>query len=156
MRSTQCDTPINSARAAELLDVDSGHQPAETVTHEIDTAATNVSAEVLTQRKRGSLDPCTGSVIERQDLLDAPKAKGCGQWKENRSIGKVTMHENDSPLMWLTRGAASRRLDSEGEEHRCHCEGERLPRDQSPDRLRGRRIVLNHLVTPPEDAHCTV
>jgi hypothetical protein len=48
VRGAKRDAPIDSARAAELSDIDPSHQPAEAVTNEIDTAASDVPARVLT------------------------------------------------------------------------------------------------------------
>ena len=75
MRRTQRDTPIDAARTAELLDVDPSDEPPKTVANEIDAATANVSPKVLTQIKRGLLDPSAGTVVERKDLLHATKTK---------------------------------------------------------------------------------
>ena len=56
MGRTKRDTPIDATRAPELLDVDPSNEPSEAVANEIDSAATNVCAQVLSQRSRGLLD----------------------------------------------------------------------------------------------------
>ncbi len=75
MRGTQCDTSIDAPRTPELLDVDPSNQPSKTVANEISAATADMPPEVLTQGKRGVLDPGAGTVVEREDLLDATKAK---------------------------------------------------------------------------------
>jgi hypothetical protein len=75
MRRTKRDTAIDATRAPELLDVDPSNQPPKTVTNEINAATADVPPEVLPQSKRGLLDPGAGTVVEREDLLDATKTK---------------------------------------------------------------------------------
>ena len=75
MRRTQRDTAIDATRTPELLDVDPRNQPPKAVTNEINAATADVPPEVLPQSKRGLLDPGAGTVVEREDLLDATKAK---------------------------------------------------------------------------------
>ncbi len=75
MRRTQRDTPVDATRAPELLEIDPSDEPPKTVANEINAATADVSPEVLTQGKRGLLDPGTGTVVERKDLLDATKTK---------------------------------------------------------------------------------
>jgi hypothetical protein len=113
MRSTKRDAPIDPARAAEFLDVDPSHQAAEAVTNEIYAATSDMPAEVLTQGESGSLDPSAGIVIAREDLLKAAKTKVRDQREENGSVCKVTVHDNDGPLISLARGALARALDAE-------------------------------------------
>ncbi len=73
MRCSQRDTAIDATRAPELLDVDPSDESPKAVTDEIDPATANVPPEVLTQSKRGLLDPGAGAVVERKDLLDSAK-----------------------------------------------------------------------------------
>ncbi len=75
MRRTKRDAPIDAPRAPELLDVDPSNEPPKAVADEINAATADVLAEVLTQSKRGLLDPGAGAVVERKDLLDATKTK---------------------------------------------------------------------------------
>ena len=75
MRRTERDTAIDATRAPELLDVDPSNEPPKAVAHEINAAAADVPAEVLTQGKRGLLDPGAGAVAEREDLFDATKTE---------------------------------------------------------------------------------
>jgi hypothetical protein len=75
MRRTKRDAPIDATRASEFLDVDPSNEPSKAVANEIDAATANVSPKVLTQIKRGLLDPSAGTVVERKDLLDATKTK---------------------------------------------------------------------------------
>ncbi len=75
MRCTKRDTAIDAARAPEFLDVDSSNEPPKAVANEINAAAPDVLPEVLTQCKRGLLDPGVGTVVERKELLDATKTK---------------------------------------------------------------------------------
>ena len=75
MRRTKRDTSIDATRAPEFLDVDPSNEPSKVVANEIDAATANVSPKVLTQIKRGLLDPSAGTVVERKDLLDATKTK---------------------------------------------------------------------------------
>ncbi len=77
MRRTKRDTPIDATRAPEFLDVDPSNQTPKAVANEINAATANVPPKVLTQSKRGLLDPGAGSVVERKDLLDATKTKVC-------------------------------------------------------------------------------
>ncbi len=81
MRRTQRDTPIDATRAPKFLDVDPRHEPPEAVANEINAATADVSPEVLTQGKRGLLDPGIGAVVERKDLLDSAKTevRSCGE-----------------------------------------------------------------------------
>ena len=53
MRCAESDTPIDPSRAAKLLNIDPGDESPETVAHEIDAAAPDISAEVLSQSQRG-------------------------------------------------------------------------------------------------------
>ncbi len=73
MRRTKRDTPIDATRAPEFLDVDPSNQPSKTVANEISAATADMPPEVLTQGKRGLLDPGAGTVVERKDLLHASK-----------------------------------------------------------------------------------
>ncbi len=75
MRRTKRDTPIDATRAPELLDVDPSNESPKAVANEINAATADVPPEVLTQSQRALLDPSAGTVIERQDLLDATKTK---------------------------------------------------------------------------------
>ena len=75
MRRTQCDTPIDATRSPELLDIDAGNEAPKAVANEINPATADVPPEVLTQRKRGLLDPSAGPVVERKNLPDATKTK---------------------------------------------------------------------------------
>ena len=75
MRRTKRDTAIDATRAPELLDVDPSNESPKTVANEINAATADVPPEVLTQLKRGLLDPTAGAVVERKDLLDAAKTK---------------------------------------------------------------------------------
>jgi hypothetical protein len=75
MRRAQCDAAVDATRAPEFLDVDPSHEPSKAVTDEIDAATANVPPEIFPQRKRSLLDPRTGAVVERKDLLDATKTK---------------------------------------------------------------------------------
>ncbi len=75
MRRTKRDTPIDAPRAPQLLDVDPSNEPPKAVADEINAAAADVPPEVLTQSKCRLLDPVAGTVVERQDLLDATKTK---------------------------------------------------------------------------------
>ena len=75
MRSTECDASIDSTRAPEFLNVDPSNEPPKAVANEINAATADVPPEVLTKSKRGLLDPGTGTVVERKDLLDATKAE---------------------------------------------------------------------------------
>jgi hypothetical protein len=75
MRRTKRDTSIYATRAPEFLDVDPSNESPKAVANEIDAATADVPPQVLTQGKRGLLDPGTGTVIERKDLLDATKTK---------------------------------------------------------------------------------
>ena len=81
MRRTKRDTPIDATRAPEFLDVDPSNEPPKAVANEIDAATANVSPKVLTQIKRGLLDPSAGTVVERKDLLDATKTKVRSYWE---------------------------------------------------------------------------
>ncbi len=56
MGRAQRDTPIDPARAAQLLDVDPGDQSTETVANEVDAAAPDVSAKVFPQGQRSLID----------------------------------------------------------------------------------------------------
>ncbi len=73
MRRTERDTPIDTTRAPEFLDVDPSDESPEAVANEINAATADVPPEVLTQSKRGVLDPGAGTVVERKDLPDATK-----------------------------------------------------------------------------------
>jgi hypothetical protein len=75
MRRTKRDTSIDATGAPEFLDVDPSNEPPKAVANEINAAAPDVPPEVLTQRKRGLLDPGVGTVVERKNLLDATKTK---------------------------------------------------------------------------------
>jgi hypothetical protein len=81
MRRTERDTPINATRAPEFLNVDPSNEPPKAVANEINAATADVPLEVLAQSKRGLLDPGAGTVVERQDLLDATKTK-VGSYRE--------------------------------------------------------------------------
>ena len=56
VRRAQRDTPIDPSRAAKLLYVDPSNQSTETVANEIDAAPPDVSAKVLPQGQRRSVD----------------------------------------------------------------------------------------------------
>ena len=75
MRRTKRDTPIDATRAPEVLDGDPSNESPKAVANEINAATADVPPEVLTQRKRGLLDPGVGTVVERKNLLDATKTK---------------------------------------------------------------------------------
>ena len=75
MRRTKRDTPIDATRAPKFLDVDPSNKPPEAVANEINAATADVSPEVLTQGKRGMLDPGARIVVERKNLPDATKTK---------------------------------------------------------------------------------
>ncbi len=75
MRRTKGHTPIDATRATQFLDVDPGHEPPQAMANEIDAATAHVPPQVLTQRKRGLLDPGAGTVVEGKHLLDAPETK---------------------------------------------------------------------------------
>jgi hypothetical protein len=75
MRRTKRDTPIDATCAPEFLDVDPSNEPSKAVANEINAATADVPPEVLTQSKRGLLDPGAGSVVERKDLLGASNTK---------------------------------------------------------------------------------
>jgi hypothetical protein len=75
MRRTKRDTSIDATRAPEFLDIDPSNEPPKAVANEINTATADVPPEVLTQSKRGLLDPSAGTVVERKNLLDATKTK---------------------------------------------------------------------------------
>ena len=75
MRRTKRDAPIDATRAPEFLNVDPSNEPPEAMANEINAATADVPPEVLTQGKRGLLDPGAGTVVERKDLLDATKTK---------------------------------------------------------------------------------
>ncbi len=128
----QRDTPIDPPRAAKLLDVDPSDQSTETVADEIDAATPDVSTKVLPQGQRSLVDSGASVVVERQDLLDAPKPKVRRQGEQSGSVGKIAVHEDDSPLLPLARGATRRSPDAEGKEYGCCCDPEGLPCDQTP------------------------
>jgi hypothetical protein len=75
MRRAQRDAAVDATRAPEFLDVDTSNEPSKAVADEIDAATANVPPEIFPQRKRGLLNPRTGAVVERKNLLDAAKAK---------------------------------------------------------------------------------
>jgi hypothetical protein len=75
MRRTKGDTPIDTTRAPEFLDVDPSNEPPKAVANEINAATADVPPQVLAQSKRGLLDPSAGTVVEGKDLLDATKTK---------------------------------------------------------------------------------
>jgi hypothetical protein len=148
MRRTQRDTSIDAAGAAEFLDVDPGNEPPKAVANEIDAASANVPPEVLTQSKRGLLDPGAGAVVERKDLLDAAKTKVGSYREESRAIREVAVDENDGPLIPLARRAAMRPFDPERKERGCCGEAKSLLCDRAPCRSFGYPIVLDHRVLP--------
>jgi hypothetical protein len=58
------------------------------------------------------------------------------------------MYENDGPLIWLARRAATRPFDPERKERGCRGNAKRLLSDQAPCRSFGHLIVLDHRVPP--------
>jgi hypothetical protein len=148
MRRAERDTAIDATRAAELLDVDPSHEPTKAVAYEINAATADVPPEVLTQLKRGLLDPTAGAVVERKDLLDAAKAKVRSDRKQGRPIREVAVDENDGPLIRLPRRAATRPFDSEWKQRGCCGKAKGLLRDRAPRRSFGYSIVLDHRVPP--------
>ena len=119
MRRTERDTPIDTTRAPEFLDVDPSDESPEAVANEINAATADVPPEVLTQGQCAFLDPGARTVVERKDLFDATKTKVRGYRDQSRPIREVAMYENDCPLIRLARGAAKRLFDSEGKEPGC-------------------------------------
>ena len=75
MGCTKGDPPLDATRDTEFLDVEPSNEPPKAVANEINAATADVPPEVLTQSKRGLLDPGAGTVVERKDLLDATKTK---------------------------------------------------------------------------------
>jgi hypothetical protein len=148
MRRAERDAPIDATRASERLDVDPGDETPEAVADEIDTATADVPPEVLTQSKRGPLDPGTGAVVERKHLLDAAKTKVGSYREQGRPIREVAMYENDGPLIPSARRPVIRPLDPEREEGGGRGNAESLLRDEAPRRSFGHRIVLDHRIPP--------
>ncbi len=107
MRRTERDTAIDATRAPEFLDVDPSNESPQAVADQINAATADVPPQVLTQRKRRLLDPGAGAVVEREDLLDASKAKVRAYREQSRPIREVAMYENDGPLIRLARRAAT-------------------------------------------------
>ncbi len=58
------------------------------------------------------------------------------------------MYENDGPLIWLARRAATRPFDPEGKEGGSRGKAKSLLCDQVPCRSFGHPIVLDHRATP--------
>ncbi len=138
-----------ATRAPELLDVDPSNEPPKAVADEIDAATADVPAEVLTQSKRGLLDPAAGTVVERKNLLDATETKVCADREQRRPIREIAMDENDGPLIRLARRATTRPSDPERKERGCGDNAKGLLSDQAPCRTFGHPIVLDHRVPPP-------
>ncbi len=135
MRSAKRDTPIDATRAPEFLDVDPSNEPSKAVANEIDATTADVSAKVLPQGQRSLVDSGAGVVVERQDLLDAPEPKVRRQGEQSGSVGKIAVHEDDSPLILLARSSTLRSPDSEGKEYSCCRDAESLLCDQTPGGL---------------------
>ena len=57
MGRTKRDASINATRTSEFLEVDPSNEPPKAVADEINAAAADVPPEVLTESKRGLLDP---------------------------------------------------------------------------------------------------
>jgi len=148
MRRPKCDTSIDATGAPELLDVDPSDEPPKTVANQVNAATADVPPEVLTQSKRGLLDPGAGTVAERKDLLDATKTKVRSYREESRAIREVAMDENDGPLILLARRAAMRPFDPERKERGCCGNAKSLLCDQAPCRSFGYPIVLDHRILP--------
>ena len=100
MRRAKSDTPIDATRAPKLLDVDASDEPPEAVTNEINAATADVSPEVLTQCKRGSLDPGIGAVVARNDLLE--NAVLSREFRVKISFD-IPTNNNNSPDNYSTR-----------------------------------------------------
>ncbi len=75
MRRAQRDAPVDATRAPELLEVDPSDESSKAVANEINPATADVPPKVLTQSKRGLLNPGARTVVERKDLRDATKTK---------------------------------------------------------------------------------
>jgi hypothetical protein len=144
VRRAQRDAAIDSARAAELLDVDPSDQSTEAVADEIDTATPNVSPQILPQGQRSLVDSGSRVVVERQDLLDAPELEVRRQGEQRGSVGQVAVDEDDGALIPLAGSPTLRSPDAEGKEHAGCREAERLLCDQTPRGLLGDRIILDH------------
>jgi len=74
------DAVINASSSPELLQVDPGHQPAQTVADQVDAAPADVLPEVVAQGDRAPLDALARPVVEGQDLVKPAPTKVVGQW----------------------------------------------------------------------------
>jgi hypothetical protein len=148
MGRTKRDTPIDTTRTPEFLDIDPSNEPSKAVANEINTPTADVPPEVLTQGKRSLLDPCAGAVVEREDLPEATETKVRSHREQRRPIRKVAMYEHNGPLIRLARRAATRAFDPERKERGRCANAKSLLCDRAPGRSFGHPIVLNHRDPP--------
>ena len=89
----------HAPRAAQLLQIDAGHEAAQAVADEVDASAAHALAQEIPQADRRLLDAGRAAVLVGEDLLVTACAQIRGKRQERAAVRQVAVHQHHGALL---------------------------------------------------------